>query len=67
MLLSNGEMIKNDVIEAFDFAVDDPSNQKDGLINWCFVSADMHMDVCDLYSDDYIYECFKALVYSHEI
>jgi len=65
MLLPNGSMIKNDVIEAFDFAVGDPSNQKDGGINWDFVSADMHMDLFGLYSDNYIHECFEALVDSH--
>jgi len=63
MLLSNGEMIKNDVIEAFNFAVNDPSNQvKGGGINWNFVDADLAIDLGDMYSSEYLNECLEVLV-----
>lgn len=62
MLLPNGSAIKNDVIEAFNKAVE--ANAKQGIGTgtfWNFVDADMTMDLSDFYSDDYIYECFEAL------
>lgn len=63
MLLTNGEMIKNDVIEAFEFAVNDPSNRfKCGGINWNFVDADLSMDLGNIYSSDYLNQCLEVLV-----
>ena len=63
MLLSNGSMIKNDVIEAFNAAVANPENQnKGGGINWNFVDADLNMDLGDFYSAEYLYECLDVLV-----
>ena len=44
MLLSNGAMIKNDVIEAFNKATTNPENiNSSGGINWNFVDSDMYM------------------------
>lgn len=63
MLLSNGSMIKNDVIEAFNAAVANPENQHEGGgINWNFVDADLNLDLGTFYSTDYLYECFEVLV-----
>lgn len=63
MLLSNGSMIKNDVIEAFNAAVANPENQtKGGGIDWNFVDADLNMDLGDFYSAEYLYECLDVLV-----
>ena len=63
MLLSNGSMIKNDVIEAFNAAVTNEENiNSSGGINWDFVDADLNMDLADFYSTDYLYECFEVLV-----
>ena len=63
MLLPNGSMIKNDVIEAFNAAVASPENQnKGGGINWNFVDADLNMDLGDFYSAEYLYECLDVLV-----
>lgn len=62
MLLSNGEMIKNDVIESFNAAVANDENiREDGSIDWDFVSADMCMDLKAFYNFDYIDECMEAL------
>ena len=63
MLLANGEMIKNDVIEAFNAAVANPENQtKGGGINWDFVDADLNLDLSNIYSSEYLYECLDVLV-----
>ena len=63
MLLSNGSMIKNDVIEAFNAAVANPENQhQGGGINWNFVDADLNLELGTFYSTDYLYECFEVLV-----
>ena len=63
MLLSNGSMIKNDVIEAFNAAVEKPENiNTSGGINWDFVDADLFIELGSFYSTDYLYECFEALV-----
>lgn len=62
MLLSNGSMIKNDVIETFNAAVANPENiNTSGGINWDFVDADLHMDLGDFYSTEYLYECVEVL------
>jgi len=63
MLLSSGAMIKNDVIESFNAAVNNPENQtKGGGINWNFVDADLNMDLAGVYSAEYLYECLDVLV-----
>ena len=63
MLLENGAMIKNDVIEAFNAAVANPENQHEGGgINWNFVDADLNLDLGAFYNADYLYECFEVLV-----
>ena len=62
MLLSNGIMMKNDVIEAFNTAVVKHENVRaDGSIEWNFVDADMHMDLSGIYSSEYIGECMEVL------
>jgi hypothetical protein len=55
MLLSNGAMIKNDVIEAFNKATT-------GGINWNFVDADLNLELSLWYTSEYLYECFEVLV-----
>jgi hypothetical protein len=63
MLLANGSMIKNDVIESFNSAVANPENQHvGGGINWNFVDADLNLDLGGLYSSEYLLECFEVLV-----
>ena len=63
MLTKDGAMIKNDVIEAFERAVNDPENKNtSGGINWDFVDADLNIDLGGFYSSDYLYECFDVLV-----
>ena len=63
MLLENGAMIKNDVIEAFNNAVTNEENQhKGGGINWDFVDADLNLELGDFYATEYLYECFDVLV-----
>ena len=63
MLLENGAMIKNDVIEAFNEAVVNPENiHKGGGINWNFVDADLNLDLGMWYTTEYLYECFEVLV-----
>ena len=63
MLLSNGSMIKNDVIEAFNAAVANPENMnKGGGINWNFVDADLNIDRGGVYRSEYLYECLDVLV-----
>ena len=73
MLLENGSVIKQDVIDSFNRAVANPENHvnpsdsnydfwKDmKSVNWSFVDADMAVDLCGTYSYDYVYECFDAL------
>jgi len=63
MLTTDGAMIKNDVIEAFDRAVTNPENiNTSGGINWDFVDSDLNIDLGGFYSSDYLYECFEVLV-----
>ena len=63
MLLENGAMIKNDVVEAFNKAVVNPENiHKGGGINWNFVDADLNLDLGMWYTTEYLYECFEVLV-----
>ena len=66
MLLPYGEMIKNDVIEAFNAAVTNPENiDTSGGINWNFVDADLQIDLGVIYSSDYLNDCFEVLVDNH--
>jgi len=63
MMLENGAMIKNDVIEAFNAAVTNPENiHQGGGINWDYVDADLYLDLGALYSETYLNECFEVLV-----
>jgi hypothetical protein len=67
MLLPNGSMIKNDVIESFNRAVADIENARaDGSIEWNFVDADMHVDLSAFYSSEYIGECMEVLADDYE-
>jgi len=63
MLLSNGSMIKNDVIEAFNAAVTNPENiNSSGGINWNFVDADLNIDLGVIYDTEYLNDCIDVLV-----
>lgn len=63
MLLQNGAMMKNDVIEAFARAVNDPDNlHQGGGVNWDFVDADLYLDLGNVYAAEYLNECFEVLV-----
>jgi hypothetical protein len=63
MLLQNGAMIKNDVINAFNNAVANEENQHEGGgINWDFVDADLYLDLGNVYAAEYLNECFEVLV-----
>lgn len=67
MLLANGEMMKNDVIEAFNAAVANPENvNEDGSINWNFVHADMFLDLKVWYESEYLDACFEELADLYE-
>ena len=64
MLLSNGSMIKNDVIESSNKAIDNEFNLRPGFGTtdfWNFVESDMYMDLRMFYNSEYIDECFEAL------
>jgi hypothetical protein len=55
-------MIKNDVIEAFNAAVEKEQNlYENGDVNWDFVDADLWFE-CQAYSAEYLNECFNVLV-----
>jgi len=63
MLLPNGSAIKNDVIDAFNKAIDNPENQNaDGTMNWNFVDSDLHIDMSLWYTTEYLNECFDVMV-----
>ena len=64
MLLPYGEMIKNDVIEAFNKAIDNEFNLRPGFGTtdfWNFVESDMYMDLRMFYNSEYIDQCFDVL------
>jgi len=65
MLLPNGSMIKQDVIDCFNSAIDNEFNLRPGFGTaefWNFVESDMYMDLRMIfYNSEYIDECFKAL------
>ena len=68
MLLENGAMIKQDVINSFETAVANPENiNADNTIYWNFVDADMHMDLTAFYASDYIVECMETLADAYEL
>lgn len=63
MLLPYGEMIKNDVIEAFNAAVANPENiNSSGGINWNFVDSDLQIGLGVIYNSDYLNDCYEVLV-----
>jgi len=64
MLLPNGSMIKNDVIECFNAAIEDEFNKRPGVGTtdfWNFVESDMYMGLRMFYDSEYIDECFNFL------
>jgi hypothetical protein len=64
MLLPNGSMIKNDVIECFNAAVQDEFNTRPGVGTtdfWNFVESDMYQGLRMFYNSEYIDACFEAL------
>jgi hypothetical protein len=64
MLLPNGSAIKQDVIEAFNRAVENDFNLRPGFGTtdfWNFVESDMYMELRIFYNSEYIDECFEAL------
>ena len=64
MLLPNGSMIKNDVIESFNKAIDNEFNLRPGFGStdfWNFVESDMYMDLRMFYNSEYIDQCFDVL------
>ena len=68
MLLENGAMIKQDVINSFETAVANPENiNTDNTINWNFVDADMHMELSAFYASDYLVECMEKLADEYEL
>jgi len=61
-LMNDGSVLKNDVVESFERAVNSDENiNTDGSINWNFVDADMNLDLSGSYSADYIFEAFEFL------
>ena len=63
MMMMNGAMMKNDVIEAFNKAVNSKENQYEGGgMNWNFVDADLNIDLGMFYSAEYLNECIGILV-----
>ena len=69
MLLPNGSMIKNDVIECFNRAVEQSENIEQGIGTtefWNFVNSDMHFDLNVWYNAQYIDECFDVLADDYE-
>ena len=64
MLLPNGAMIKQDVINSFNRAIERPENMEKGFCStnfWNFVEADMYLDLKTWYNETYIGECFDKL------
>ena len=70
MLLENGAMIKQDVINSFEKAVVAEENVAKGVSTtdfWNFVESDMYMDLSAFYADTYIQECFEKLADEFEL
>lgn len=69
MLLSNGSMIKQDVIKCFNDAVANEFNTRPGVGTtdfWNFVESDMYMGLRMFYTSEYIDACFDALAEDFE-
>ena len=68
MLLPNGSAIKNDVIDCFNKAIDDPQNiNADGSINWNFVDADLYGSEHRPNSDNEYYNLFNSIAIQYEL
>jgi hypothetical protein len=70
MLLPNGSLIKQDVIDCFDAAVKCSFNTRPGVGTtdfWNFVESDMYMGLRTFYNSEYIDECFEALADNFEL
>lgn len=66
MLLPNGSMIKNDVIECFNSAI--PANtQANGNVDWEGVENDMFCNLGPSYNPLYIEECVEVLADEFEL
>ena len=64
MLLPNGSMIKQDVIDCFNAAVQDEFNTRPGVGTtdfWNFVESDMYQGLRFFYNSEYIDACFEVL------
>jgi len=64
MLLPNGSVIKDDVIECFNAAVQDEFNTRPGVGTtdfWNFVESDMYQGLRMFYNSEYIDACFDVL------
>jgi hypothetical protein len=62
--LPNGSMIKADVVQSFERAINSDFNLRPGYGStdfWNFVESDMYMDLSGIYASSYIDECFEAL------
>ena len=69
MLLPNGSAIKQDVIDSFNRAVEQPENIEQGIGTtdfWNFICADMYYDLKMWYNTHYIDECFDVLADNYE-
>lgn len=63
MLDKYGSMIRNDILESFDKAVDDPNNKSsNGSMNWDWVAADVHMDLGNFYCAQHLNDCVDTLI-----
>lgn len=70
MLLDNGSMIKQDVIDCFNAAVEDDFNTRPGVGStdfWNFVESDMYTTLRIFYSSEYIDACFEKLADEFEL
>ena len=64
MLLPNGSIIKQDVIDCFNRAVENDFNTRPGVGTtdfWNFVESDMYSELRVFYNSQYIDECFNVL------
>ena len=64
MLLPNGSMIKQDVINCFNLATECEFNKRPGVGStdfWNFVESDMYTGLSEFYNSSYIDECFEHL------
>ena len=64
MLLPNGAMIKSDVIDTFNKAIENEFNLRPGFNTtdfWNFVESDMYMGLRGFYTSEYIDACMEVL------